>query len=362
MKRSGKFVLFCCAAFAALFCSCTKENPGFREGENVVFFDTKALVEEASKLGLKESEVDAFRLMVSDVSGVVYDGPFGERPDTVRVRAGLCSFALSSREYGGPVADSPVWGDYKELEISAGEPFCVTLTCRQLTCGVQILFSEEFKIRFPEGFVRISRTDTVSSEVENYDYRPSGTGFVHFLPGVITVNLMKDAESAPELLTGKICEPSDMLSVTVKIVSDQSAGKIMVVVDTALVRYAATYEYGRKREGKTLFDAVGVSEIAHFADDTVWVVGYVTGCYVNKKWHPGIDEEVVTSNISLSNSPDVSYPALVTIPVSVATGKCKLLNLKEHPEMLGRRVAVFGLAGRLYDKDAVKKSFDYSFL
>ena len=338
-----------------LFVCCERDVAGTDSGEVLVSFDTKGLRAEAGEQGLTDADIASFNLKVNDSDGIVYDGAFGECPGTVTVKAGECSFSLRSRSYSGPEFDSPIYGDDKVVMVEAGKEFEVMLSCRQLTVGVQVLFSEDFKENFPDGFIRLSCRDTLSGKEEYADYPYSESGFCHFLPGIITVNLMKDRNSSPELLTGRICSASDMFSVSVKLAPMEAYGTVKVSVDTALLRYNETYPYGRRREGKTAFDAISVSELGNFDGDTIWVTGYISGCFVNKKWHPEIDSVTVTSNIALS-------PALNSSsawPVSIASGKCRELNLKDFPQYLGERVAVRGVAGTLYDMDGIKKSLEY---
>jgi len=264
-------------------------------------------------------------------------------------------FKLQSREYKGPEFDNPVYGDKEVLDVGVGEEFEVDLACRQLTSGVQIIFSEDFKKEFPEGFIRITCRDTSTNDVESIDYHSTDAGFCHFLPGMITVDLMKESGSSPELLTGRVCSESEMFSVTLRMAPTEAYGTFKVEVDTVLVHAGETYQYGRKREGRTVFDAISVSDISSFAGDTVWVFGYVSGCYVNQKLHLGIDDETGTANIALSPAMN----ATTACPVGISSGKCKSMNLKEHPEFLGVRVAVWGIAGKLYEIDGIKKALDY---
>ncbi|MBQ0005992.1 MAG: DUF4493 domain-containing protein [Alistipes sp.] len=323
-----------------------------------VSFDTKSLRAEAVEIGLTDADIDSFNFSVTDSDGVVYDGTFGECPETVTVKAGQCFFSLRSRFYSGPEINSPIYGDDEVIMVEAGEEFEVRLSCRQLTVGVQVLFSDDFEENFPEGFIRLSCRDTLSGKVEYADYPYSEDGFCHFMPGIITVNLMKDGDSSPEFLTGRYCSASDMFSVSVKIAPMEAYGTVKVSADTVRLRYKETYLYGRKRCGLTMFDAVQVTDLGKFDGDTVWVIGYISGCFVNKKWHPEIDSMVVTANIALSPS----LNSLSAWPISIASGKCKEMNLKEYPQFFGERVAVRGIAGTLYDMDGMKKSLEYVLL
>lgn len=354
-----KILLYVVVTVFSFLCGSCRIDGTIEEGENAtVSFDTKGLARQASSAGLNESDVNSFPFLITDSKGVVYEGPFGDRPDTLIVQAGECVFELKSRVYSGPEFDRPLYGDEKVVEVSAGEEFEVTLSCRQLTSGVQIIFSQEFREEMPDAFVRISCRDTVSGAVEVIDYHPDETGFCHFLPGLVTINLLKDAGSPPELLTGRYCSESDMLSVTVKMASMEASGAVKVEVDTTLVRFGETYSYGRKREGKSVFDAIDVADLPDFAGDTVWVAGYISGYFVNKNWHNAADSSAVATNIALSSSPEAAWAC----PAGISTGKCKSLNLKEHPELFGQRIAILGISGTLYDLTGIKKSLDFVLL
>jgi len=355
MKKYFLFVMVTVSSWSLVSCERGLKS---ESGESIVSFETKALCEQASAMGLDESDIGSFLFEVTDTKGVVYSGLFRERPEIVKVRAGECSFSLRSRIYSGPEFDKPLYGDYLVTDVTAGEDFEVLLSCRQLTSGVQIIYSQDFKDEYPDGFVRITCRDTLTNDVEETDYHLTRTGFCHFLPGLVTVNLIKEPDAVPELLTGRYCDASDMFSVTVRMAPMEASGTVRVKVDTVLFRSWETYSYGRKRTGKSVFDAISVSDLPDFEGDTVWVAGYVSGYFINKKWYNLADTSAVTANIALSSSP---YPESAS-PVAVSVGKCKALNLKEHPELFGERVAILGIPGKLYELDGIKKSQDYVLL
>lgn len=355
MKKYFLFVMVTVSSWSLVSCETGLKS---ESGESIVSFDTKGFSEQASSIGFDESDIGSFLLEITDSKGTVYDGLFRDRPETIKVRSGECSFSLRSRVYSGPEFDKPLFGDHVVADVTGGENFEVVLSCRQLTSGVQIIYSQEFRDEYPEGFVRISCRDTVTNDVEEVDYPVTRTEFCHFLPGLVTVNLIKGPDEVPELLTGRYCEGADMFSVAVKLSPMEAFGTVRVEVDTALVRYGETYSYGRKRTGKSVFDAIYVSDLPDFEGDTVWVAGYVSGYFINKKWYNLADTSAVTANIALSSSP---YPESAS-PVAVSVGKCKALNLKEHPELFGERVAILGIPGKLYELDGIKKSQDYVLL
>jgi len=346
---------------AALLGACTPFSTEENYPESKVIFETKSFMDEAERISGTVPSVELFHLSVESEEGVVYDGIYGDMPAEITVPQGECRFRLLSGEYSGPAFDSPLWGDEQILQVSGTEYVTVNLTCRQMTCGVRILFSEKFRTYFPDAFVRVTRRDTLSLVTESLDYGAEDAGFIHFLPGRLTVDLLENSSAAAELLTGWECVSADMFTVKVDASSGGSSVKIAVSVDTTASYHDETYIYGRERSGLTPYDALRPCDVSSHPDDTLWVAGYVTGCYVNKKFRPGADSLAVTSNIAISDTPFPSETS-VTIPVYVYSGPCRSLNLKDNPSVLGQRVAVRGVIGTLYDLPAVKKGLEYIYL
>jgi len=347
---------------AALLGACTPYVPEQSFTESKVRFETKSFIEESERISGGMPQVESFHLVVESADDIIYDGAYGDRPSEITVPQGECRFRLLSGEYSGPAFDTPLWGDEQVLQVTGSEYLTVALTCRQMTCGVRVLFSERFRTVFPGAVVRVNRRDTLSMETESLDYGPSDTGFIHFLPGRLTLDLLENSSAVPEFLTGRECSPSDMFTVTVDVSSSGSSQvEIEVSVDMTASYHEQTYIYGRERGGLSPFDALRPADVALHPDDTLWVAGYVAGCYVNKKFRPGCDSLTVATNIALSETPFPSDSS-VTVPVYVYTGPCRSLNLKEHPSILGQRVAVRGVIGTLYDLPAVKKGLEYIYL
>jgi len=346
---------------AVLTGACTPFSTEENYSESKVIFETKSFSDATERNFGIMPMVELFHLSVESVRGMIYDGLYKDMPAEIVVPKGECLFKLVSGEYSGPAFDSPLWGDEQLVEATGSEYVTVHLTCRQMTCGVRILFSEKFRTYFPDAFVRVTRRDTLSLATESLDYDADDTGFIHFLPGRVTVNLLKNSSAVPELLTGWECSGADMYTVTVDASSGGSTANIEVSVDMSDAQYEEVYLYGRERGGLTPYDALRPGDVSFHSEDTLWVAGYVTGSYVNRNLMFGADSLTVSSNVAISDTP---FPSdfSASIPVYVYSGPCRSLNLKDNPSVLGQRVAVRGVIGTLYDLPAVKKGLEYIYL
>ena len=78
-----------------------------------------------------------FLLTVTDKSGnVVYQGAYGDSPESMMVKAGTYDVSVVSEKFDKPAFSKPQFGDEQCVLVPEGGVANVKLTCRQVNCGI----------------------------------------------------------------------------------------------------------------------------------------------------------------------------------------------------------------------------------
>ena len=112
------------------------------------------------KLNLPDTN-DFILTVASSGGDIIYKGPYGERPDPVRVQPGSYDVSLQSIEFEKPAFSMPQFGDFRTVVTGSGQTVSVAFNCTQLNCGMRLLFDDSFKDRFPSSGISIE-SDTQS--------------------------------------------------------------------------------------------------------------------------------------------------------------------------------------------------------
>ena len=98
-------------------------------------------------------DTSKYLLTISNKKGAVfYDGLYSERPDIIDVPAGEYVIKLRSGEFIEPSKDLPLFGEDKVVKAIADSTFSVKLASAQLTGGIRVKVTENFKKYFKGGF------------------------------------------------------------------------------------------------------------------------------------------------------------------------------------------------------------------
>lgn len=103
-------------------------------------------------------DTNDFVLKVYSTDGnKVYHGKYGARPKDFTVLPGGYEIGLYSREYKLPKFDIPVFGDSLTVIVQEDEQLAIRFNCKQISSGLKISFSEDFKRRFPGAGLSIAQ-------------------------------------------------------------------------------------------------------------------------------------------------------------------------------------------------------------
>ena len=299
-------------------------------------------------------DTNQFLLSVTDAQGTsVYEGPYGASPEVMTVREGNYTITVRSLDFQAPSFDAPLYGDTRVAIVKAGATTRVALACSLLNCGVRLRVSPEFFRAYPSGTLTLSSPD---GEL-GYDYDEDRIAF--FQPGDVTL-LLRDGESVSPLFVRRL-EAREILTVALNAPEGSSSpgitgADVRISVDTSKVWQNEVWSPAGEGLGSTRETALDVNRARAAAGATgVWVYGYIVGGDLSSsgsKMNTGPTFEKDTHfAIALRSSVTEKASCLsVELPKGAVRSA---LNLKDHPEMLGRQIflkgdlvpAYFGIPG-----------------
>lgn len=283
-------------------------------------------------------DTNSFILSVKDSGGdIVYEGAYGDSPETMSLTAGSYTVSAVSREFKSPQFSSPQYGDKQVVVVTAGRPVFVELVCRQMNSGVRLRISEDFLRAYPNGSLFLK-----SSEGKlMYGY--SEKRIAYFKPGSVSL-VLSDGSTDNTLLT-RTLESQEILTLSISAAeaSSQRSG-VSIQIDT--VRNYVFEDFvigGEDDKGKSSDQAMNISTAkSHIGEEAVWVYGYIVG------------GDLSSSNASFSG-PFKSRTNLVIAARSSTTDKASCmsvqlqkgnirdaLNLVDNPDKLGTQIFLKG--------------------
>lgn len=296
-----------------------------------------------------------FLLKVTGEDGKsVYDGLFGDSPETLFVEPGTYTVSVRSGKFKGPAFNSPLFGDDEVVVVPSKGIEEVTLTCSQVNSGIRLAFYDTFVRAYPKAFIYVSS----AGRSLLYKYREERVAYCE--PGAVSV-LMEDESGSTKLFTRDLA-PREIL--TVKISAPEGAGAprkgdITIDVDTTRNWTNADWTIGSgdpddgEDSGEDGSDVSGDDEDEGWKDamnvntarkearsgaEDVWVYGYIVGCF-RSAGH-------LTANAPFDNNTNVAIAsrrsttsASSCIAVFLPKGKLRdELNLQDNPSLEGAKV------------------------
>ena len=129
-----------------------------------------------------------FLLTVSGPDGaVIYDGPYGDSPESMMVDAGSYTVFVRSCDFVKPAFSSPQYGDEQCVVVPSGGVSDVKLTCVQMNAGVRLKIDDSFLRNCPDAVLFLK------SSAGKLMYSYSEKRIAYFTPG--TVSLMMSEKS-----------------------------------------------------------------------------------------------------------------------------------------------------------------------
>ena len=337
--------------------------------------DTRAEVGTGSMPDTRASaeipDTNDFILKVSDAGGkVLYEGAYGESPESLLVDAGSYTVAVHSIEFTAPGFSRPVYGDEQVVVVKAGSTVTVRLNCILENAGVRLQVAPDFLTSYPDGVLYLKSGDT------RLMYGYSEKRIAYFKPGPIS--LVLNNRGVDEVLLTRTLDARTILTLNLSAPhgGTAAASSITVAVDTAKVWNHESYVIGGgsgsggSGSGSGLGDdsasdidnAYSVAQAHdHTGEDDVWVFGYIVGGDLSTA-----GTTVKTSKLTKATHLAIASRSTVTakascVAVELPKGAIRdALNLVDHPDLIGTRVYLKGsLVPSYFGTTGLKSVSDY---
>ena len=317
-------------------------------------------------------DTNDFILKVSDAGGkILYEGAYGDSPESLLVDAGSYTVAVHSIEFTAPGFSRPVYGDEQVVVVKAGATVTVRLDCVLENAGVRLQVAPDFLTSYPDGVLFLKSGDT------RLMYGYSEKRIAYFKPGPIS--LVLNNRGADEILLTRTLDARTILTLSISAPHGgaAAASSIPVAVDTAKVWNHESYVIGGGGSGSgsgsggsgggddpgsELDNAYSVSQASeHVGEDGVWVFGYIVGGDLSTA-----GTTVKTSKLTKATHLAIAARSTVTakascVAVELPKGAVRdALNLVDHPDLIGSRVYLKGsIVASYFGTTGLKSVSDY---
>lgn len=318
-----------------LLAACGKID-GRTEGELRISF-ADASVNSITRTGQEMLDTSDFILSVTDSEGdVIYEGPYGDSPESIIVKAGSYVVKAISCDFRRPAFSSPQFGDEQCVLVPEKGVVNVRLLCCQMNAGVRLKISDTFLTEYPSSALLL-RSDDGSL---TYSYNEKRVAY--FRPGNISLVLTDGAED--EILMTRRMEAQEMLTLSVSAVSDSGSGQhssgLSIAVDTT--RYWVDESYvigGSNGKGDNENMSYTVSQAkASVGEEDVWVSGYIVGGDLTSA-SASFEAPFSSRTNLLIGSRTSTSDKEACIAVQLPSGKVRDdANLVDNPALLGKKV------------------------
>lgn len=302
------------------------------------------------------ADTNDFHLRICNVNGeTVYDGRYGDKPQTFTVRAGSYEVSAVSTAFDAPAFEMPQYGDSQIVVVADGERADIRLACHLCNAGICFIRNESFVKRYPSGKL------VVEQDAGALEYGPgeSRTGF--FLPGDVTVSWR--AGSGPDtLLFSRRISSGEIHSLRLNASSEYSVSGISMTLDTNVFRICEDITLGDSfagEDGRTASTAWSVSSARPHEGDTAWVWGYIVGGDLTSSSVSFEGPFTRNSNMAIAATHSTrSRDDCFSVELSKAAIR-SALNLVDNPGNLGRKVILRGVISKYYNLTGLKSVSDY---
>ena len=135
---------------SALIMSCDMLVKTQEQGELRIAFarDQEAL----TRAGMNIPDTSDFILSICDSKGrVVYEGSYGDSPESMSLEAGSYVVKVVSSEFSRPAFSSPQFADEQCVVVPSGGVADIKLVCVQVNCGIRLKIDSGFLTAYPDG-------------------------------------------------------------------------------------------------------------------------------------------------------------------------------------------------------------------
>ena len=349
------------AAAAMVVCgACDDFSLEQGRGSGTLYWSMDPVVRVVStKASAEIPDTNDFILKVADASGkLLYDGSYGDSPESLEVEKGTYSISLRSAPFTRPEFAMPQYGDDREVEVKSGESVHVKLVCRQVNSGVRLKIDPSFLTYCPDGVLYVKGAD--GKLMYSYTERR----IAYFNPGTVTLILYEEGKDK-ELLSRDLL-PSEILTVNISAPVDPASGlSISAAVDTSRIWTTEDYVIGGGsggNDGSDTADAISVADAsAHTGENGVWLYGYIVGGDLTSAGKT-VKTQDITKNTHLAIAARSSVTAKAScVAVELPKGAIRdALNLVDHPNLIGTRIYVKGnLVSSYFGTTGLKGTSEY---
>lgn len=343
-----------------MLCACDDFSLDGSKGSGTLFWSMDPVVRVVStKASAEIPDTNDFILKVADSSGkLLYDGSYGDSPESLEVDAGTYSVSLRSGPFDKPEFASPQYGDDREVQVRGGESVHVKLVCRQVNSGVRLRIDPAFLTYCPDGVLFVKSADG------RLMYSYTEKRIAYFNPGKVSLILYEEGKDK-ELLSRDLL-PSEILTVNISAPADPASGlSISAAVDTSRIWTTEDYVIGSGsggNSGSDAMEAISVADAAsHAGEKDVWVYGYIVGGDLSSTGKT-VKTEGITKATHLAIASRSSVTAKAScVAVELPKGAVRdALNLVDHPDFIGTRIYVKGnIVSSYFGTTGLKSTSEY---
>ena len=289
-----------------------------------------------TKASAEIPDTNDFILTVTDSKGkTLFEGPYGESPETLEVEPGSYTVSIVSVPFTAPAFSRPQYGDEQVVVMESGQSVNVKLECTLLNAGIRLKVATSFLSRFPDGVLY------VLSDEERLMYSYKETRIAYCKPGDVSVLLYNQGKD--ETLFSRTLEAREILTVGLTASADsQGTSSVQVALDTSKTWLEEVFVVGTGPGADG--EAIPVSEAAgHVGETDVWVYGYIVGGDLTAKGK-GVKTEGLEKKTHLALAARASVTEKAScVAVELPSGTIRdALNLVDHPDLIGTRVYIKG--------------------
>jgi len=306
-----------------------------QKGELFLKFET----ESSTKAVVRDfPDSNLFILKIARIGGgVIYEGLYGERPNNIQLDPGSYDVEVVSALFSQPKFDTPCYADKRSVIVEGGTTTNLSLLCKQVNSGLRLMFSEGFKTRFRDYVPMVSDS---KGEVE---YAYSENRFLYLNPGVIEIKAKGGAGVSSISVNRRELAANDMLTLSLDAIGSGVPGsKAGIVIDTVSVWKQDEFVYGQVRDGSSKEKALSLGDIeGRIGEKDLWFSGYISG-YLTTASLINTAPFGTETNIAIAETIGVSDKSKC-VGVALPAGTIReALNLKAHPENLGKKLYIKG--------------------
>lgn len=283
-----------------------------------------------------------FILTITKSDGnVVYDGLFGDCPESLSVSPGSYNIKAVSGQFLKPAFDAPQFGDEQCVVVKSSSKVSVHLTCRQLNAGIDLDISPDFLTQCPDASLFLK---SLAGKLM-YSYSEKRTAY--FLPG--QVSLVMSSGVVDETLLTRDMKAGEMLVLKVSVAKEEAeSDAITMSIDTTRVWGYYEYVIGGSSSDDGVVEGCG-TEILTVAQamaaknvEDVWVSGYIVGGDLTSA-SASFDLPFKSKTNLLIGPRSTTVDRSACVSVQLPTGDVRdALNLVDNPDVLRKRVRLRG--------------------